>query len=362
MSSRSSLLSSVVIVLVIFGSVGALLFITNPYEPPTIAVVVMDPGFGDLSLVDQANIGMQNLTADVSVEYFVPTPYPQTVPEAEALLRSLAAQGQYDLIVAIGPKLMPALQNAAEAYPSQRFAMIGGYVNLANVASASFAVEQASFLAGVLAAFLSIRENYTGKVGIIASVNDDQLVTSLINGFVQGVEHANTTYLLNVTLLPIQYIGSYNNTDAARSTTYNMFITSKASVIFAPVRASINGVRLGMFQANTTLLYLKHRMPLVIGAEADQDYLGCSDTSHPTDPSWITTSVVPRADLAFQQIANLTMWDLFPGGQNLEYNLANGGANITRFQYSTTYVSDALMIIISDYKDSIVEGTIVVTP
>lgn len=361
MSSRSSLLSSVVIVLVIFGSVGALLFITNPYEPPTIAVVVMDPGFGDLSLVDQANIGMQNLTGDVSVQYYVPTPYPQTGPEAETLLRSLAAQGQYDLIVAIGPKLMQALQNAAEAYPSQKFAMIGGFVNLANVASASFAVEQASFLAGVLAAFLSIQENYTGNVGIIASVNDDPLVTSLINGFVQGVEHANTTHLLNVTLLPTQFIGSYNNTDDAQSTTYNMFTTGQASVIFAPVRASITGVRLGMFQANSTL-YLLHRMPLVIGAEADQDYLGCSDTDHPTDPSWIATSVVPRADLAIYQIANLTMWNLFPGGQNLEYNLANGGANITRLQYSTTYISHSIRLIIADYKDSIVEGTIVVTP
>ena len=88
MSSRSSLLSSVVIVIVIFGSVGALLFITNPYEPPTIAVVVMDPGFGDLSLADQANLGIENLTTYVSVEYFVPTPYPQTVPEAETLLRN----------------------------------------------------------------------------------------------------------------------------------------------------------------------------------------------------------------------------------------------------------------------------------
>jgi len=358
-SSRSSLLSSVVIVLVIFGSVGALLFITNPYEPPTIAVVVMDPGFGDLSLVDQANIGMQNLTGDVSVQYYVPTPYPQTVSEAETLMLSLAAQGQYDLIVAIGPKLVPALQNAAQAYPSQKFAMIGGCVNLENVASASFAVEQAAFLAGVLAAFLSIQENYTGKVGILASVNDDPLVTSLINGFVQGVEHANTTYFLNLTLLPTQYIGSYNNTDVAQSTTYSMFTSGQASVIFAPVRASIKGVRLGMFQANSTLL---HRMPLVIGAESDQDYYGCSDVGHPTDPSWIATSAVPRTDLAFYQIANLTMWSLFPGGQNLEYNLANGGANITSFQYSTTYISHSIRLIIADYKDSIVEGTIVVTP
>ncbi|RDE17262.1 MAG: hypothetical protein C4K49_03600 [Candidatus Thorarchaeota archaeon] len=354
-------MSSVVIVVIIFGSVGALLFITNPYEPPTIAVVVMDPGFGDLSLADQTNIGMQNLTHDVSVEYFVPTPYPQTVSEAEALLRNLAAQGKYDLIVAIGSKLVPALQNAAEAYPGQKFAMVGGYVDLANVASASFAVEQASFLAGVLAAFLSAQENYTSKVGVIASVEDDPMVTSLVSGFVQGVQHANSTYLLNVSVLPTQYIGSYNDTDAAQLRTYNMFILNQASVIFAPVRASIKGVRLGMLQANSSL-YIVHRMPLVIGAEADQDYYGCADISHPTDPSWISTSAVPRADMAIYQIANLTLWDLFPGNQNLQYNLANGGANVTAFQYSTTYISHAILTIISDYKDSIVEGTIVVTP
>jgi len=103
-------------------------------------------------------------------------------------------------------------------------------------------------------------------------------------------------------------------------------------------------------------------MPLVIGAEADQDYYGCADPNRPVDPSWIVTSVVPHTDLAAYQIANSTLWNLFPGGLNLQYNLANGGANITTFQYSSTYVSRSIRGIIADYKNSIIEGTIIVTP
>lgn len=361
-SSRTSLISSLVIVVVIFGSVGAFLFFSNQYRPPQIAVVTLDPGFGDLSMADQAQLGMNEISANFTVQYYIATPYPKTVAEAETLLRSLAASGYYELILAIGQKLISALNNAAQAYPSQKFGMIGGYVDLPNVASGSFASEQAAFLAGVLAALLSTQTNYTSRVGILASMNDDPAVTSLINGFVQGLVAANTTYVLNITLYPTEYIGSYNDTAAADNSTFHMFVDDRISVVFAPVRASIVGVRNAMFRANTTILNFKHRMPLVIAAEGYQDSYGCADLDAPVAPSWIGTSIVPHTDWAFFKIVNATLWNAFPAGQHFQYNLANGGANITTFVYSSTYIPLSMRNIIRDYKNGIVAGTIVVTP
>jgi basic membrane lipoprotein Med (substrate-binding protein (PBP1-ABC) superfamily) len=361
-SSRTSLVSSLVIVIVIFGSVGAFLYVTNQYRPPQIAIVVLDPGFGDFGVADQARLGMNQVSRNYSVQYYLPDAYPKTPTEAETLMLSLASSGQYDIIMAVGEKLQSALNNAATAYPQQRFAMIGGYVDLPNVASGTFASEQAAFLAGVLAAFLSTQTNYTSRVGILASLSDDPAVTRLINGFTQGLVAANDTYVLNVTLRPTVYLGSYDDDSLAGNTTFNLFTAGGVSVLFAPVRASIVGVRNGMLLANSTILYTKHRMPLVIAADSNDDYYGCADVRSPIAPSWITTSVVSHVEYPIFTIVNATLWDAFPAHQRFQYNLANGGANVTTFTYSSTYIFSYIMNVIRSYKDAIVNGTITVTP
>ena len=63
MSSRPGLLPSLIIVLVVFGAMGGFLFLFYRYDPPKIAVVVMAPGFGDLSMADQAGEGLSGVAA-----------------------------------------------------------------------------------------------------------------------------------------------------------------------------------------------------------------------------------------------------------------------------------------------------------
>ena len=75
---------------------------TNPYEPSRVAIVVMDPGFGDLSMADNIQLGMDEAGRDVSVQYHVPEVLPTSVPEAETIMNDLSATGLYDLIIAIG--------------------------------------------------------------------------------------------------------------------------------------------------------------------------------------------------------------------------------------------------------------------
>jgi basic membrane lipoprotein Med (substrate-binding protein (PBP1-ABC) superfamily) len=121
-----------VIVVIVFGSVGGILFLTNQYEPSSVAVVVMNPGFGDLGRADQVDEG---LTENVLVQYYRPDP-PATEAEAETLMESLAASGNYLLIIVVGNELQDEVQRVAGEYTGQNFALIGGLVNLENVASA----------------------------------------------------------------------------------------------------------------------------------------------------------------------------------------------------------------------------------
>jgi basic membrane protein A len=362
-SSRSSIITSLVIVIVVFGALGGILFLTTPYEPSKVAVVVMDPAFGDLSRADQALVGMTEFRRDVSVQYFVPGNIPDyaisygdaptTLVEVQDLLENLAASGEYSIILAIGEELAPVVQSVAEDYPLQKFGMIGAVLNADNVASATFATEEAAFLAGALAAFLAAEDDYTGVVGILAAEVDDTAVDRMISGFIQGLQHANTTEALGVTLLDTRYVGAVNNSPIAQGLARTMF-DDNASVIFAPVRASIDGV----IEAARITDLLYPRRPLIIAAEFDLDYLGTADPLIPTAPSYVATSVIPRTDLAIYDILNMTMWDLFPANANFHYDLSNNGVNLTEFLYSTTYISNDITDEIDAYVAEIIAGTI----
>ncbi|MFW9956626.1 MAG: BMP family protein [Candidatus Odinarchaeota archaeon] len=368
MSSRSSVLASVVIVVLVFSGVGSYVFLTNQYVPPDVAVVAVDPGFGDLSMADQVDLGLHELAGDVVVNYEYRTAENQA--DAQTILEELASSGTYELIIAIGGDLVEEIQAVASNHLTQRFALIGGSVSASNVISATFSLQEAAFLAGALAAYVSVgNENRSGIVGIIGSVQTNPAVQHLVAGFKQGLIYANTTHNLNVTLLPDRYVGSFNDSDEASTLAYGMFNpynpNGNATVIFAPVRASMLGIREAMVQANASWFDdITGREPFIIAAEGDQDYLGLPDINTRSGYSWVLTSVVPRSDLAVYRIINATMWDDFSALQSsspLIYDLANGGVNLTRFEFInafwlTTDILDELGV----YRAMILNGSIVV--
>jgi basic membrane protein A len=360
LSSRPNIIVSVVIVALVFSAVGGYIFLTNQYVPPQIGVVVLEPGFGDRSMADQVLEGLDELAGDAVVNYTYRVA--DDADDAQFLLSQMASAGRFDLIIAIGDALTDRLQTVAGTYANQRFACIGGAINADNVVSATFAQHQAAFLAGALAAFMA--DNRSGIVGILASRNDDPTVTGLIAGFTQGLEEANSTFGLNIGLLPTEYVGSYNDTDEAYDLALDMWdpLDGNATIIFAPVRASIIGVRSAMEYANSTWFgTMDDREPFVIAAEGNQDYLGLEDIDIRTgDDSWVVTSVVPRTDLAAYRIVNSTLWDEFEGGEIYRYNLTDGNVNITDFEFSSSWLTPFIEAQLEDYIDDILNGVIVV--
>jgi basic membrane lipoprotein Med (substrate-binding protein (PBP1-ABC) superfamily) len=366
-SSRSNIVISLIVIGIIFGSVGVMIMVSAPYQPSVVGVVVMAPGFGDMSMADTIEEGLHLLASDISVQYIFPDPLPTNVAGAQEWLTTFAKQSNINLIIAIGSDLTSAVSNVAQIYSDKKFALIGGSVPLPNVASAEFESQEAAFLGGVVAAFVANAQPYfgtakhTGEIGILAAMQDRE-ITTLVNGFIQGVVAANETYNLNVTLKDPVFLNSWN-TSEAQSKIYSMFVDDNMSIIFAPVRASYWAVRAGMLQAQAAFPFTQRlRMPLVIAAEGDLDYYGTANPQIPVAPSWITTSVWDRSDLAVYRVINLTLWDQFPAGEYIDYNLANGGCNITNFLYSSTYIPASLTSAIDSYTTLITNGTIFVDP
>lgn len=367
LSSRSSIVASVIIVVLVFSGVGSYVFLTNQYIPPDIAVVVVSPGFGDLSMADQVDLGLEELSGDIVVNYDVHVAEDQT--DAQVILETLSASLSYALIIVIGEELTDELQAVASNNANQKYAFIGGSVAATNVISATFTQYEAAYLAGALAALTAVgNANRSGIVGIIGSVASDPTVQSLIAGFKQGLTYANTTYNLNVTLVPDLFVGSYNDTSVAYTRAIQMFspLQNNATVVFAPVRASIMGIRQAMDYANATWFHdITGREPFVIAAEGNQDYLGLPDIQTRTGYSWILTSVFPRSDLAVYRIINATLWDDFSTLQTqspLEYNLANNGVNITDFEFrNVLWTPDEIIDTLGVLRQMIVNGTITVS-
>ena len=380
MSSRSSIIGSVIIVIVVFSAVTGYIYVSRQYVPPDIAVVVRAPGFGDLSMADQVLQGLNELSGEmvVNYKYFTAT----DEQNAQAILETLSASHIYQLIVVIGSELSDELQTVAASYSNQKYALIGGTVSAPNIYSTTFALQEASFLAGVLAGVVSASNtNRTSIVGIIGSVETDPTVMKLVAGFKQGFYYANNTLDYSITLLPDRYVGSYNDSVTAEQLAKDMWnpTIGNASVIFAPVRASIMGIRNAMEYANKTwFCNTTNREPFVIAAEGDQDWLGLPNIETRTGSSWILTSVVPRSDVAVFRVINATLWGEFEG-TTLRYRIDNStnlpagtlpimrsmsdiGVNLTNFEYSDTdWVPNTTLELIKTIRTEIFYGTITVS-
>ena len=377
LSSRSGAISSGIIVILVFSAVGGYVFLTNQYVPSHIAVVTTEPGFGDRSMADQAYEGLFHIEVVVDYDYYVAA----DVTDLQDTIDEIAGNHNHDLIIVIGTEvgLADAVSTVASTYPNEKFGFIGGFVDLPNVASATFAENEAAFLAGALAAHLAVDNvNRTGVVGIIGSVSSDTTVNELIDGFLQGLDYANQT-LQNVILLPTDYVGAYNDSETADEIATDMWnpAIGNASVIFAPVRASIDGIRSAMEYANETWFGLENgnnHEPFVIAAEGDQRYMGNPNIEIATGPSWVVTSVVPRSDLAIYGIINATLWGDFLG--SLNYGAIDSGADadhggtladdqigladLEEF-WDEDWVTIAMINMTTDYRLAIINGTIDVT-
>jgi hypothetical protein len=106
---------------------------------------------------------------------------------------------------------------------------------------------------------------------------------------------------------------------------------------------------------------MEDREPFVIAAEGNQDYLGNPNIEIRTGPSWIVTSVIPQSNLAVSRFINATLWFAFPGGVSDPYTLANMGVDLSEMEFrNSNWVTDYMLNVTSDYRNAIVNGSIVV--
>lgn len=140
-------------------------------------------GLGDNGYNDSAYAGAKKAEEELGIKLDVYEP--TSIAEIEAQMMSVAASGEYDLILGIGADNASAVEKAAAAYPNQSFACYQTVIDLPNVLYSNSAYEQAGWQLGVMCAELYQKNALPGveegchKVGYILGTSSAELYTQV---------------------------------------------------------------------------------------------------------------------------------------------------------------------------------------
>jgi basic membrane protein A and related proteins len=174
----------------------------------------------------------------------------KTPAEFEENFRQYGAQG-YDLVIGHGFEFQDAAVRVAPEFPKTLYVTTSGNTVRANVAGIQFAFEEASYLAGILAAGMT-------KSNAIGAIGGTELppVKRSFESYRAGARSVNPR--IGVVL---SYVGSWDDVSAGKEQALAQ-IGRRTDVIFQNADAA----GLGVFQAAR-----ETRSTYVIGANADQN-------------------------------------------------------------------------------------------
>lgn len=303
----------------------------SPDKNIRVGLVLSVGGRGDKSFNDSAYRGLIWARDRLGVE--VTEGQPKQMAEDETYLRTFAEEG-YDLVIAIGFLMKPAVTKVAKEFPDTNFAIVDEVVDQPNVASLVFEEHEGSFLVGALAGM----KTKTGKVGFIGGM-DVPLIHKFEVGFVEGVKYTNPE-----AKVLIKYTGS--SSDAFHDPTRgkqlaNAMYNQGVDIIYHAAGSTGNGV----------IAAAAENDKLAIGVDSNQNYM---------KPGNVLTSMVKQVDVAvFEIIKDVKEGDFKPGIHR--FGLKNNGVSYALDEYNKDLISNDMRKTLEQIKKDIISGKIPVT-
>ncbi len=305
-------------------------------------------GIDDRSFNAASWEGMQQAAAadkSIKVTYLQSNSSSDYVPNIQSFLREKCG-----IIVTVGYLMAQATQNAAEANPGARFAIVDNeYVPaIKNIKALTYETDQDAFLGGYLAAAMS-----TSKVVGTFGGENIPTVTIYMNGFVAGVRYYNQKNHSDVKVLGWdpntqkgEFANSFTDQSAGKVDTQNE-INNGADVVF-PVAGSVGlGAAQAIQQAGSG-----HYMEWV-----DTD--GC--ISAPQYCSIFLTSVTKGIETSVRDAVVGAAEGKFSGG-NYVGTLANGGVTLSPFHDFASKIPASVQAELKTLTKGIESGQISVDP
>jgi len=283
---------------------------------------------------------------NISVKYVASTSPSDYVPNINTLISQ-----KCNIIVTVGFAMGDATKAAAQAHPSQKFAIVDdSYPKpLANVNTLVFNTVQDGFLGGYLAAGMT----KTGKVATFGG-QSFPTVTIYMDGYWDGVQYYNQKHGTHVQVLGWDektqkgsFTGDFTNQTKGQTLTQT-FISEGADIIF-PVAGNVGlGAAKAVQQADAAAGSQKVNMEWV-------DIDGC--VSAPQYCKYFITSVGKGIVAAVSTSVTSAANGSFKGG-NYIGTLANGGVALAPFHDFTNKIPSSLQTELAQVKAGIVSGSI----
>ncbi|HJG23439.1 BMP family ABC transporter substrate-binding protein [Enterococcus durans] len=253
-----------------------------------------------------------------------------------------ALNAGFKTIFGIGYKLKPAIEEQAGSNPETNFAIIDDVIEgKDNVVSATFKDNEASYLAGIAAAYTT----ETNIVGFIGGVKGE-VIDRFDAGFKAGVDAGAKALNKEVKVLN-QYAGDFSAPDKGRSIAQGMY-AQNADIIFHASGGTGNGV----FQEAKSLNESGDKKVWVIGVDRDQSDEG-DYTLNGEKKNFTLTSTLKGVGTVVEDLAQKSADGKFPGGEHTVYGLKEDGVGITEGQ-----LSDEAKKAVNEAKEKIISGDI----
>ena len=311
------------------------------------SVLLLIPGnLGDKSFFDAANKGLDKVKEELQVETKV---IEMGVDETKWEPNLIdAAEGKWDVIIT-GNGASDIMNDIAQEYPDKKFINFDNSDNQGgniqdNIYSVSYGTNEASFLAGVLAASVTSSDmelaNADKKIGFLGGM-DIPGINDFLVGYIQGALHVDPEVKVVTS-----YAGSF--TDPAKGKELSI-VQYDSGVDIAFNVAGQTGLGL-MDAANDKNKY-------AIGVDSDQAML--YKDSEPEKAAKILSSAVKHTDVVVFESVKKAMNDELAFGTHQLMGSADLGVGLAKNEYYETLPQDVKDKIVAAEAD-IASGKIVV--
>lgn len=241
-------------------------------------VCLLNGNLGDKSFFDSANQGMKMIKEQLGAETkvvemgFDNTAWESTLYEF--------ADSDYDVIIVGTYQMQELLTKVAPEYPDKKFIIFDSEVAADNVYSITFKQNEASYLAGALAAMMAADSELTngqGKIGTVLAM-DIPVLNDFLVGYIQGA-----TDTVPETKVAVSQIGDFADTARAKELATAQYNSGVSVCMHVAAQAG-----LGVIDAAKTM------KTWAIGVDADQAMALANDD--PAASSQIVTSVMKNID------------------------------------------------------------------
>ncbi|MCR9135867.1 MAG: BMP family ABC transporter substrate-binding protein [Alphaproteobacteria bacterium] len=299
------------------------------------ALIIAQGGLGDGSWNDTANAGFEAGLKKTGIEGR-PVESKDVASQGEEIMRR-AADGGFGLVISLEWIHGEPMEKLAPDYKDTDWVIMNQTRKGDNVASVVFAEHEGSYLAGALAAQVTADTSIKGinedaVIGVIGGVKAPG-IDKFIVGFIQGAEAINP----DIKVL-VAYSDSFGDPAKGQQMAKAMF-DDGADIVYQVA----GGTGIGIIEA------AKAEGHYAIGVDTDQDSMA---------PGNVLTSMIKRVDVAVEDIIVNYADGKFPGGEVMDFGLAQNGVALSDMTHTKDMIPAAYLEKVDALKADIIAGKI----